>query len=59
MRTIAILSHLFMIGLLTFVFFKTGLPEKTADWAWRIIFILLPVINLYILLKFKKEKRTK
>ena len=57
MRIIAILMHLFVIGLLSFVFFKDGAPDRTIDWAWRGLFLLLPVINLYVLFKVKNIKK--
>jgi len=58
MKIVAILSHIFIIGFLAFIFFKAGAPERAIDWAWRILFILLPLINLYVLYKFKKVKMT-
>lgn len=57
MRIVAISMHIFVICLLSYVFFKAGAPEKNTDWAWRILFIALPLINLYILFKIKKVKK--
>jgi hypothetical protein len=59
MKIIAILSHIFMIGFLALIFFRAGTPERAIDWVWRILFILLPLINLYVLFKLKKVKMTK
>jgi len=56
MRIIAIGMHLFVIGLLSYIFFKDGSLDKVIDWAWRVLFLALPLINLYILFKFKKAK---
>lgn len=54
MRIIAILMHIAVICVLSFVFFKGGAPDRAIDWAWRALFLILPFINLYVLFKNKK-----
>ncbi len=57
MRIIAILMHITVICVLSFVFFKDGAPDRGIDWAWRALFLLLPFINLYVLFKNKNIKK--
>ncbi len=59
MKTISIMMHIVVIIVLCFVFFKNGSPEQMSDWVWRGVFLLLPIINLYILFKFKNVKKPK
>ncbi len=56
MRIVAILMHIVVICVLSVVFFKAGAPDRSIDWAWRGLFLLLPFINLYVLFKVKKDK---
>ena len=58
MRIISILMHVLIICALSFVFFTKGAPDRPADWAWRGLFLLLPLINLYVLFKVKKVKKS-
>jgi Mn2+/Fe2+ NRAMP family transporter len=57
MKIIAVVMHIVVICLLSYVFFKAGAPDKLIDWVWRVLFIALPLINLYILFKIKKVKK--
>jgi phosphoglycerol transferase MdoB-like AlkP superfamily enzyme len=57
MKIIAVVMHIVVICLLSYVFFKAGAPDKLIDWAWRVLFIALPLINLYILFKIRKVKK--
>ncbi len=57
MKIIAVVMHMVVICLLSYVFFKAGAPDKPIDWAWRVLFIALPLINLYILFKIRKVKK--
>jgi len=59
MRIIAILMHIAVICILSFVFFKGGAPDKATDWAWRGLFLFLPFINLYLLFANKKIEKPK
>ena len=57
MRIIAMLMHIIVICALSFFFFKGGIPERAIDWAWRALFLFLPLINLYVLFKNKNIKK--
>ncbi len=57
MKIIAVVMHIVVICLLSYVFFKAGAPDKLIDGLWRVLFIALPLINLYILFKIKKVKK--
>ena len=59
MRIFAILMHIAVICVLSFVFFKGGAPDRAIDWVWRGLFLLLPFINLYVLFVNKKIKKPK
>ena len=51
--------HIFAICFLFFIFFKAGIPDRAIDWAWRGLFLALPLINMYVLFKVKKDKTRK